>query len=686
MRPLAFFLVIAACLAFTAPAVKSQSINAAITAELAKRETSLSNLVTAIEEVERTRCSRLAAWDAATSACDVPSCGNAFPAAKGFRCMHTLGSDEDTCGQGCRGLLRSDNKSTVLFAPQTSNDDKNVQGFLAIAKPIEEAQATERSSGRATSWMGYGSVFGASRWFPGSPRNRDASCSPYDPRLRSWYIAASSGPKDVVFVLDISLSMADADCSTCKTRLQLMKDATSALLDTLNFNDYFAVVTFNGLNSGNIITANGAATLLQATDANKESAKSKIRALAAIGDTHFQSGFDRAFAIFASSTETTSGCKRLILFSTDGDAGDKDTILGFITTKQSTNAMINNKAHIMTFTVSSSAAVQTPRDIACANQGIHQHIDNGVNPLNAMAQYYKFLAVGVEANESSAKPRWSEPYVDAFGMGRMTTVSRPVYDRSRAYPVFVGVAEVDVPLGILLALGTEDEVRLALSSRGKSCPIYNVTSCRLQILRQEAGYACPAPAPTVASCQAIVEEAATCSTGVSGGANAMLCDKLEWSRQVSSFGVKPYAEVVCCETCGLSAGAIAGIVVGSVAGVAIIGAIIWMVFFKSASAGAAAAAAAGASSSTTSTTVTAAFGGGSKVSNEAASAANVSPAPDILPPAQYGNPSAAPQYGNPLPPPQQQPVYGREVQPNFAFHQPPPAGYGESYPSASQYT
>ena len=48
-----------------------------------------------------------------------------------------------------------------------------------------------------------------------------------DPRIRPWYVAASSGPKDVVIVLDVSGSMSQYN------RLDLAKEAAETVINTL---------------------------------------------------------------------------------------------------------------------------------------------------------------------------------------------------------------------------------------------------------------------------------------------------------------------------------------------------------------------------------------------------------------------------------------------------------------------
>ena len=53
-------------------------------------------------------------------------------------------------------------------------------------------------------WQYFGSNAGLVRMFPGREwdTNFAGFYNDYDPRLRPWYIASTSGPKDVVIVLD----------------------------------------------------------------------------------------------------------------------------------------------------------------------------------------------------------------------------------------------------------------------------------------------------------------------------------------------------------------------------------------------------------------------------------------------------------------------------------------------------
>ncbi len=68
------------------------------------------------------------------------------------------------------------------------------------------------------SWTYFGAHNGMFRQIPASHREE---CGSYDPRRRPWFVAASSGPKDLVLILDVSGSMSDYG------RLRLMKDAAT---------------------------------------------------------------------------------------------------------------------------------------------------------------------------------------------------------------------------------------------------------------------------------------------------------------------------------------------------------------------------------------------------------------------------------------------------------------------------
>eukprot|EP00058_Branchiostoma_floridae_P028145 XP_002613636.1 hypothetical protein BRAFLDRAFT_93677 [Branchiostoma floridae] len=85
-------------------------------------------------------------------------------------------------------------------------------------------------------WQYYGAKDGEYHQFPKSDRSCDGSAHIF----RNWYVsAASPKKKNVVIVIDVSLSMSDAN------RINLAKQAALTVLDTLTARDWVGVVSFS---------------------------------------------------------------------------------------------------------------------------------------------------------------------------------------------------------------------------------------------------------------------------------------------------------------------------------------------------------------------------------------------------------------------------------------------------------
>ena len=102
-----------------------------------------------------------------------------------------------------------------------------------------ENKFVELDTGRdyryATAYIG--TSLGSFRAYP-TIRSYDDSlgtCSDYDPRFRPWYVTATSGAKNVILLIDTSGSMYGS-------RLTILKDAATAVVNTLSNNDFVAVI------------------------------------------------------------------------------------------------------------------------------------------------------------------------------------------------------------------------------------------------------------------------------------------------------------------------------------------------------------------------------------------------------------------------------------------------------------
>jgi Mg-chelatase subunit ChlD len=137
--------------------------------------------------------------------------------------------------------------------------------------------------------MYFGAHNGVFRMYPA---RHSSSCRSYDNRKRPWYVAASSGPKDIIIILDISGSMKNGN------RLDIAKDAIIDVINAFTIGDHFGLVLFSA-------TAVSPETyLLKATKANKNKMKDYVMDIKIDDEkagTNFYAGFKRAFELLTLS-------------------------------------------------------------------------------------------------------------------------------------------------------------------------------------------------------------------------------------------------------------------------------------------------------------------------------------------------------------------------------------------------
>lgn len=352
------------------------------------------------------------------------------------------------------------------------------------------------------SWIYFGGVDGSMRIYPTAARTRGlkgaddmlGGCSRYDPRIRPWFIGASTRPKDIVFVIDVSGSMNQpTDRFSEDTRWDVTKRALISMLDTLASFDYVNIVTFSDT-ATRLATNN---SLLQGTRKNLEYLEELVEDIYPSGTTNFDAGFKEAFDILNSACEegiespTCSGCHKVIFFLTDGrDTSMKKgesikatTMLNKIADYQFKLAQkTNTRANIFTFSMGDTADDSIPRQVACAYAGSWSYIGSNTDALTAMNSYYHFLT----DSSASSTTTWINPYEDAGGLGLITTVSKPVYSRrtEELEGIFLGVAAHDVILSEIESPGVPyTDVLRAIIERSQRCGETPQTLCQLQVHR-----------------------------------------------------------------------------------------------------------------------------------------------------------------------------------------------------------
>ena len=327
-------------------------------------------------------------------------------------------------------------------------------------------------------WQYIGTPNGFYRIYPGSAQE---SCNSYDPRVRPWYVAATSGPKNVILVIDVSGSM------NAFNRLFIAKEAAKTVVNTLTNFDYVGLVTFSD-NAG-VVPISGRNLLIQATNDNLRLITSAIDTLTATGRTNYQAAFNTAFDLLeqSKSAESFVNCHSAILFLTDGEptvgVRDKSSLTNLVT-----NLNQGDKATVFTFALGSGASETIPKGIACANKGIFIAVPDNGDLRSAMSQYYDYYST-LRQSVDNLSPIWVEPYVDFFGLGDVTTVSRALYDSSTNPPRLYGVVAVDILITDLRNADPDNwQQTITFLSRQVQCPtLRNVSECQLDAIRVSRG-------------------------------------------------------------------------------------------------------------------------------------------------------------------------------------------------------
>ncbi len=332
------------------------------------------------------------------------------------------------------------------------------------------------------------------------PAQHSEVCGIMDTRIRPWFVAASSGPKDVGILIDRSESMQSHN------RWDLAVNASKSVINTLTIGDHFSVVLFS-----NTAETLGFPTLMRATKENKEMVLRALEESSYGGLTNFEAAFDKAYDLFQSSktTEISSNCHRAILFLSDGVPTKGKAGTDLYTHIAEKNIFSST---IFSYALGANADTATSKAIACTSGGIYANIPDGGDLIQQMSSYYKLYAILQGGAENMNFTTWVEPYLYSSGvMG--TTVSTPVFDRSSNPPLWIGVVGVDFTVSELEeAVGGTDCYKAVLSEMilvsTATCPKINFEeqACLIEALRRDdssEGGICGSPGSSSCSFQTV---------------------------------------------------------------------------------------------------------------------------------------------------------------------------------------
>jgi hypothetical protein len=354
-------------------------------------------------------------------------------------------------------------------------------------KTREENQAFWSEFGVEPNSMFFGSE---TRHFRQYPSQYQKTCGNYDPTIRPWFVAASSGPKNVALVLDTSKSMMGKP-------LELLKEAAKRIVQTLTVADRVTIVTF-----GDFAEVIGGTThLYVATNENIQVLLEYIDNIEADGVTNMYDAFETTFRVLKESEEagSTVNCSSAILFFTDGELNipsqpdiDNQAILDLVATglNETSNG---HPMLLMTYSVGSSATHKLPSLLACSHYyGVHSIIEEIDGIVGSLSSYYKFFSFGLRGGVNENFVSWVEPYEYKQSELLGTTVSLPLY--SNLDGRFIGVVGIDLlveAFNVAIGGNSEESIRRIVEYSTAKCPSLELTLCDIESYRlQSSGSTC----------------------------------------------------------------------------------------------------------------------------------------------------------------------------------------------------
>ncbi|XP_071083227.1 voltage-dependent calcium channel subunit alpha-2/delta-2-like isoform X5 [Haliotis cracherodii] len=289
-------------------------------------------------------------------------------------------------------------------------------------------------------WQYFGSQAGFMRTYPGGAWKNRGQVDLYDVRRQSWYTQGSSSPKDMMILIDKS-------GSTHGQALQLMKVAVKSILDTLGENDFVNIAAFSS-DAQFVSQCFNHTPFVQATYRNKQKLSNDVNDLSANGMANFEVGLKFAFEQFENfeRNETNpdldqhngASCNKVIMLLTDGGTDNAEEVFKEYNWP-------NKTVRVFTYAVGPTAnPTNAIKWMACANRGYFSQIP-AMGAIRTRVQNYTRALVGPKEYVYSQNFSW-EVTQDPHGLGMMTTVTLPVYNRTAgsSNQTILGVMGIDV--------------------------------------------------------------------------------------------------------------------------------------------------------------------------------------------------------------------------------------------------
>ncbi|XP_041349649.1 voltage-dependent calcium channel subunit alpha-2/delta-2-like [Gigantopelta aegis] len=330
----------------------------------------------------------------------------------------------------------NDSFSSVHIPVEIYEGDAEILNGLKWTADLDTAFKDNYDEDEEILWQYFGSKTGFMRTFPASSWKMHGKVDMYDVRRQSWYTQGSSSPKDMMILIDKS-------GSTHGQALQLMKVTVKSILDTLGENDFVNIVAFSQ-EAEFVSTCFNHTPFVQANHRNKQRLSRDVDMLKASGMANYKVGLKFVFEQFEKFSNSTdplagSGCNKVIMLLTDGGTDNAEEIFKHYNWP-------NKTVRVFTYAIGPTANPTTAiRWMACANRGFFSQIP-AMGAIRAKVQDYIPVLSRPQVLLDLKHFQWGDLYYDHLGLGMMTSVTLPVYNRTigSSNQTILGVMGIDV--------------------------------------------------------------------------------------------------------------------------------------------------------------------------------------------------------------------------------------------------
>jgi len=258
-------------------------------------------------------------------------------------------------------------------------------------------------------------------------------------------------------------------------KIQALINTAQDVVNTLSIADWIGVTTFND----KVLNYND--TLVRASSTNKVLLNNFLSNLTLGADkTNYELALTTAFNMLATTFDEEDGitCNTIIIFITNGipNEGEQnpEILLSNI------DELDNYNTIMFTFGLGTNSNSYILQHFACNFNGIYQQVVSPGDLPFALSNYSIYIAAGLTRTSCI----WTEPYIDALGLGWVTTVAYPIYDKSVIPPFLIAVAAMDLLESDLKQFGdNSEEVLSELILRSEKCTLNLISECQLESLR-----------------------------------------------------------------------------------------------------------------------------------------------------------------------------------------------------------